>query len=247
MRAEIADDSTHGDRHSIASRDRLAFTRMFVDAEFDRFVSDLLPQRRVSESTRTGCGEGAARGPRPSITMDAIVTRAMIILDDEGDRALTARRLALDLGISTRTLYKRIHNRENLLRKVSETYASRMSLPNRGTDSLRSAARRWCEELYDELASHPVLAALLGQGIHGRVAGGVSDLVDLAVAEGIPRDRAIDGCNALVTITVNGALAGVGVAPVAAPPAPHKRARAGLSRELERALDLVIDGMQSRL
>jgi AcrR family transcriptional regulator len=37
-----------------------------------------------------------------------------------GARAVTVRRLAADLKISTRTLYKRIGNRDNLIRNVVE-------------------------------------------------------------------------------------------------------------------------------
>ncbi len=52
---------------------------------------------------------------KPLISVDAIFTRALELLDAEGAQALNARRLAGDLKCSTRTLYQQVGNREQLI------------------------------------------------------------------------------------------------------------------------------------
>jgi AcrR family transcriptional regulator len=51
-----------------------------------------------------------------------------VLLDAEGARAVTVRRLAADLKISTRTLDKRIGNRDNLIRTVVELHFAKLNL-----------------------------------------------------------------------------------------------------------------------
>ncbi|NED67315.1 TetR family transcriptional regulator, partial [Streptomyces sp. SID10244] len=55
---------------------------------------------------------------KPLIPVETIYERALVLLDDEGDSALSTRRLAADLRISTRTLYQQVGNRENLIRAL---------------------------------------------------------------------------------------------------------------------------------
>ncbi|WP_319458317.1 hypothetical protein [Mycobacterium sp. RTGN4] len=65
------------------------------------------------------CGAPARK---PGAPVEAIYDRAHEIIDTAGPEALTARGLAADLKISTRTLYKRIGNRADLIRAVAERY-----------------------------------------------------------------------------------------------------------------------------
>ena len=64
--------------------------------------------------------------PRPLIPAEVIYERALALLDAEGADALSARRLAADLGISTRTLYEQVGPREKLIRTLVARHFSRL-------------------------------------------------------------------------------------------------------------------------
>jgi hypothetical protein len=76
-------------------------------------------------------------------------------------QALTVRRLAADIKISTRTLYKRILNRDNLIRKIVELHFSELNLVVRECDSWESTALGWCVGLHTALCAHPHLTDLI--------------------------------------------------------------------------------------
>lgn len=238
-------NSEVGDGLPITDRDRSMMVSNSIEAEFDRFVTSLLPDKRSVWCGSAPADGSGSRGPKPTITVETITARAMKILDEEGDRALTVRRLAADLGISTRTLYKRIRNRENLLRGIAAMYASQVSLPIRRRDSWKSAALQWCTDMHHELTSHPHLTFLLGHDLRDRVVNCFDELVNLAIDEGIPRSHAVECCTTLVAITVNGALAEVRSAQLASPLWSSAGSAARVKRDLEGAIVLIVEGMQA--
>lgn len=56
---------------------------------------------------------------RPPLTLDAILARAVEIVDDGGIDALSLRSLARDLGVSAPALYDHIDSKESLLRLMA--------------------------------------------------------------------------------------------------------------------------------
>lgn len=62
-----------------------------------------------------GAGDRPARGPRPALTLDRIITAAVGIADAEGLTALSMRRLATDLGTGTMSLYRYVPGKAELL------------------------------------------------------------------------------------------------------------------------------------
>jgi AcrR family transcriptional regulator len=131
-----------------------------VEAEFDRFVAALIPAANQAHG-RSTASAGGRRGPKPSISAEAIYQRALELVDGEGVRALTVRRLTADLKISTRTLYKRILNQNNLIRNIVELHVSKLSLVLREDDSWESTALNWCDGLHAALCAHPHLTDLM--------------------------------------------------------------------------------------
>jgi Bacterial regulatory proteins, tetR family len=93
-----------------------------IEAEFDRFVEELLSiTRRAAAEARPSSAQRRRAAVRPrSITDEQIYEYKLMLLDREGPQSLTARRLAAELGISTGTLYKRIGNHDNLILRVVE-------------------------------------------------------------------------------------------------------------------------------
>lgn len=55
------------------------------------------------------------KGPRPSLTLDRIVTTAVAIADAEGIEALSMRKLATELGVGTMSLYRYVPDKADLL------------------------------------------------------------------------------------------------------------------------------------
>jgi AcrR family transcriptional regulator len=74
---------------------------------------------------------------------------------------VTVRRLTADLKISTRTLYKRIRNQDNLIRSIVELHVSKLSLVLREDDSWESTALNRCVGLHAALCAHPHLTDLM--------------------------------------------------------------------------------------
>jgi AcrR family transcriptional regulator len=77
-----------------------------------------------------------------------------VLLDAEGARAVTVRRVAANLKISTRTLYKRIGNRDNPIRNVVELYFAKLNLDFGECNSWESTASNSCLGLYETLCAH---------------------------------------------------------------------------------------------
>lgn len=58
------------------------------------------------------------KGPRPTLTLDRIVTAAVGVADAEGIAALSMRRLAAELGVGTMSLYRYVPGKDELLNLV---------------------------------------------------------------------------------------------------------------------------------
>jgi AcrR family transcriptional regulator len=143
---------------------------------------------------------------KPLIPVEVIVTRALALLDEEGAEALSARRLAADLRISTRTLYQQVGNREQLIRALVARHFSQLRLEFKEYEDWDTTAFHWCMTFHDRLRAHPFLTELMTIADRQAVEDYVTDLVKYALREGIPRRIAIEGCRALVNVTINHAI-----------------------------------------
>ncbi|GAA3702855.1 TetR/AcrR family transcriptional regulator [Gordonia hankookensis] len=140
---------------------------------------------------------------RPLIPVDDILDRALALLDDEGVDALSARRLAGDLRISTRTLYQQVGNREALIRALVARHFANLRLEFRDTGEWESTAVSWCLTLRETLRAHPYLTELMSFDDRRVITDFVGDLVKVARNAGIPASLAAECCRALVNVTVN--------------------------------------------
>nr|WP_238403492.1 TetR/AcrR family transcriptional regulator [Gordonia desulfuricans] len=109
---------------------------------------------------------GGARGPRARLTTEDAVTAALATADAEGLSAVTIRRLARSLGVSTMSVYTYVSSREDLLvlmvdaahRDMTATpYTAadwRMRLRYLAEDNLRLlTARTWLLDVDDPRAA----------------------------------------------------------------------------------------------
>lgn len=65
-----------------------------------------------------------ARGPKPSLSLEQIIDRAIEIADAEGLDAVSMRRVATDLGVGTMSLYRYLPGKEELLDLMLERVSS---------------------------------------------------------------------------------------------------------------------------
>lgn len=70
---------------------------------------------RLSLELLWGRRERPARGPKPSLSLDRIVTAAIKVADAEGLGALSMRRVAAELGVGTMSLYRYVPGKDELL------------------------------------------------------------------------------------------------------------------------------------
>lgn len=108
-----------------------------------------------------GTGERPTRGPKPGLTLDAIVTKAIEVADAEGLAAVSMRRLATELGTGTMSLYRYVPGKAELLDLMLDKVSGPGDWEQPGEDapppelidSLQGMARGYVE-LYTE---HPWL------------------------------------------------------------------------------------------
>lgn len=143
---------------------------------------------------------------RPLISEDVIYARALELLDTEGATALTARRLASDLKISTRTLYQQVGTRDQLIRALVARHFSVLGVEFSRRRTWEATALHWCIALRETLCAHPFLTALMNIDDREAVEGYVSALLTSMLDDGFPRELATDCCRSLVNVTVNHAI-----------------------------------------
>jgi AcrR family transcriptional regulator len=181
-----------------------------AEAEFDWLVTGLasLIQPRSSTSRPpTAASQGqvvSCAHVIPSAPM--ICDHALRLIDREGVRALNMRRLADELQVSTRTLYKRIGSRDDLIRNVLQLHGSRMTLelPDGGSMAFRAWA--WCVSLRAALRAHPHLTELMRDDKSAMLCEPIGQLVNAAVREGVPAALAERFAWSLANVTIDEAL-----------------------------------------
>ncbi|WP_100521012.1 TetR/AcrR family transcriptional regulator [Mycobacteroides abscessus] len=140
---------------------------------------------------------------KPLIPVETIYERALELLDAEGSEALTTRRLAADLRISTRTLYQQVGSRDELIRALVARHFSQLRLDFHEHDSWESTALNWCLALHDALRAHPFLTELMTIDDRNAVMDYVEELTNATLREGFPNSLAIECSRALVNLTIN--------------------------------------------
>jgi AcrR family transcriptional regulator len=140
---------------------------------------------------------------KPLIPVENIYDRALELLDAEGAQALTTRRLAADLKISTRTLYQQVGSREQLIRALVARHFSRLRLDFHEYEDWETTALKWCLSLHDALAAHPFLTELMTIDDRKAVMDYIAELTKASLQAGIPRDIAIECSRTLVNLTIN--------------------------------------------
>ncbi len=102
-----------------------------------------------------GRRERGRRGPKPGLTVDAIVEAAMRIADADGLEAVSMARVAQELGFTTMSLYRHVTGKDELLQLMWNGSARGAEALVLHGDNWREKLRMWATFQRDQLDLHP--------------------------------------------------------------------------------------------
>jgi AcrR family transcriptional regulator len=172
-----------------------------LEAKVDRLAEDRASRRHLP--TSRSCG---ARGPQATITSEAVFQRALDILDRDGDEALTVRRLADDLGISTRTLYKRMAGRADVIHGAADLHVARVLRDVRARVPLGSRETSWCIALHNALVTFPNATAILGDNDVRVIETFIRDVLLSGLGSHVASHLVAECAVSLANVTINDAM-----------------------------------------
>ncbi len=101
------------------------------------------------------------RGPKPKVTLDAVLDSAIDVADADGLAALSMRGLAQRLGLATMSLYTHVPGRDQLVVLMVDHVLHRSDRPPHHDDA-RRRLEAVAQSAYDELGAHPWLLDVEG-------------------------------------------------------------------------------------
>jgi AcrR family transcriptional regulator len=104
-----------------------------------------------------GIRERGARGPKPGLTVDRIVTAAIEIADAEGLEGLSMRRVAERLSVGTMSLYRYVPGKAELLDVMIDRISGETERPNDVPGGWRASLEQIARENRRLYERHPWL------------------------------------------------------------------------------------------
>jgi AcrR family transcriptional regulator len=115
-----------------------------------------------------GSGERAARGPKPALTIEQVVSAAIRIADREGLGALTMRRVAEELGFTTMALYRYVPGKNELIDLMMDAAIGPPPPPSdEATGDWASELQSWARADLAIIRRHPWLLELVARAPQG--------------------------------------------------------------------------------
>ncbi|MFG2843375.1 TetR/AcrR family transcriptional regulator [Kitasatospora sp. NPDC048296] len=102
------------------------------------------------EEPRTG-----RSGPKPGLSVDAIVSAGITVADAEGMAALSMRAVGERLGRTAMALYTYVPGKAELLDLMHDRALAELPVDLPLLDGWRAAVEAWAEQLYDCYLRHP--------------------------------------------------------------------------------------------
>ena len=140
-------------------------------------------QRRAARHQQPGAGAPATRrgpsgGTKHPITVEAIVSTAFGIVENEGYEALTMRRVAAALETGPSSLYAHVVNKEDLDELLIGRLCAGIRLPEPDPAAWRQQVTSVCAQLRDQYLRYPGIS-------RASFAAAPSNLDTLRVSEGL--------------------------------------------------------------
>ncbi|MDA3646291.1 TetR/AcrR family transcriptional regulator C-terminal domain-containing protein [Saccharopolyspora indica] len=95
------------------------------------------------------------RGQRAGLTRQDVLGAALAIVDADGLKALSMRRLGAELGVEAMTLYHYVANKDALLDGLVEQLLAEAAVPQVGSGTWQADLRDYAHALRDALLAHP--------------------------------------------------------------------------------------------
>jgi AcrR family transcriptional regulator len=129
------------------------------------------------------------RGPRPTLSIDAVVRAAIDIADADGLGAVSMSRVAERLGFTPMSLYRYVKNKDELLLLMTD--AANEAPPSRPTpDDWRRGIEEWARAIFAAFRRHPWLLQVpisgppAGPSQLGWMEAGLQNLTGVELHEG---------------------------------------------------------------
>jgi AcrR family transcriptional regulator len=104
-----------------------------------------------------GAAAPGSRGPRPSLTLTRIIDTAVAIADAEGLPAVSMRRVAEELGVTTMSLYRYVPNKDALLELMLDAAGGTPPEPLTPGAPWRAGLERWARAIKEVYRERPWL------------------------------------------------------------------------------------------
>jgi AcrR family transcriptional regulator len=102
-----------------------------------------------------GRRRGGTRGPKPGLSIDAIVDVAVAVADAEGLDAVSMARVAHELGFTTMSLYRHVSSKDELLQLMWNASAQGAEEVLLEGDTWRQRLRMWAIVQREMIDRHP--------------------------------------------------------------------------------------------
>ena len=98
---------------------------------------------------------GGSRGPKPSLSVEAIIQTAVAVADAEGLEAVSMARVAHELGFTTMSLYRHIAGKDELLQLMWNASAEGAEALVLEGEGWRARLRMWAIVQRETIDRHP--------------------------------------------------------------------------------------------
>ncbi|WP_063014141.1 TetR/AcrR family transcriptional regulator [Nocardia kruczakiae] len=105
-----------------------------------------------------GNSQRPRRGPKPSLTLERIVTEAIALADADGIAAVSMQRLAERLGCAKMALYRYVPGKAELTALMLDYgmgQPPQVTVADSDPEPWREALRQWAHTLYERYRDHP--------------------------------------------------------------------------------------------
>jgi AcrR family transcriptional regulator len=138
------------------------------------------------------------RGPRALLTRSEVLDAALDFVDARGLEALSFRKLAAALGVSTMTLYSYLADKADLLNAMVRHALGVLALDPQSDDPWDVQLETAMRGMHDALEQHPgVVELLLVELDQGPLDGLREALVEMLIAAGLSRRQSSDALRTL--------------------------------------------------
>lgn len=144
------------------------------------------------------------RGERAGLTRDQILDAALDLVDREGVKGLTMRRLGAALGVEAMTLYHHVPNKDALLDGLVERVFGRALPVAAGDTGWRDWLRAYAGALRATLLRHPGVLPLAASrpAVTPATLDAVERGLEVLTAAGFPLGKAVHALNTLSLLVI---------------------------------------------